>query len=92
MIPQELVGKRLVFAIQHNPCCEGKYESQEELIKRKAKIATLYFVDEEDMDKVWGDDWDDEPACCNADSPSGNSVNNPIIKVDLFYGKSINIE
>lgn len=73
----------------YNPCCinDNKYKSHEILLKEKSKIATIYLIDKKDLDKVWGDDWNDAPSCCNSGTPySGHGVK--VIKKDIFLGES----
>ena len=75
-----------------NPCCENEYKSQEELLKEKAHFITLWVVDDDcDLNKVWGDDWDDRPACCNAGSPYEDTCKG-LRKIELKLGEKIEIK
>ena len=82
------MSKVVIYIETYNPCCYGnnKYKSHEILLREKTKIATIYLIDEKDLDKVWGDDWNDAPACCNSGTPYNKNCK--IIKKDIFLGES----
>ena len=68
---KEMKNKVVIYVDVYNPCCESKeHHSQEELLKRKSKMATIYLIYKNKIDEVWGDDWDDAPSCCNSEPPS----------------------
>ena len=47
-----------------------KWHNQVQAIESGDQEVTLYFVKEETpLSEVWGDDWDDTPANCNAGPP-----------------------
>lgn len=67
--------KKLIYFEPNDPCCEGEHKSQETLLKEKAIIGWAYFADEDaPMKKIWGDDWNDAPKCCNAGRPYEETV------------------
>jgi hypothetical protein len=67
--------KKLIYFEPNDPCCEGEYKSQEQLLKENAIIGTAYLCDEDaNISKIWGDDWNDAPKCCNSGSPYKETV------------------
>lgn len=63
-----------IYVEYFNPCCSNvngntNYRSHEEIIKLKLPIAKIFYIDKKNLDKVWGDDWNDAPSCCNSGLP-----------------------
>lgn len=81
-------GKRLVYVINDNPCCEKTHKSHEQLIKEKAVGVTLYFIDADvPIDEIGADDWDDAPSCCNSGPPYDS--NKGLVTIELRLGDVI---
>ena len=62
---------------------EGSHEDQ---LTRHDLIATIWLADT--AEGVWGDDWNDSPAFCNAGTPYENTCLN-LRRVELRLGEPL---
>lgn len=82
--PKPVKAKKLLYFEPLNPCCDGGYKSQEELLRERAVVGIAYMVDEITGEE-WGDDWNDAPKCCNAGSPYADKCKG-LVEVEIRLG------
>lgn len=57
----------------------------ETLLAEKAHVVTVYLAEDYLSDEeIWGDDWNDAPACCNAGPPY---LKEGIYKKEVYLGE-----
>lgn len=65
----------LVFVEWWNVCCRDnttqdvRFISHEHLVELQKQVGVMWVVDESELHKVTGDDWNDAPSCSNAGKP-----------------------
>jgi len=85
----------VVYFDHYCACCDvddnddDVYFTHEEILKQKKMFGKVYFAKESDVKagKVWGDDWNDRPSCCNSGSPYTSDIE--IRTINLCYGKEL---
>ncbi len=67
---------------------ENRYDELEDtfqnLLKDNAVVAVIWVADY-DEETIWGDDWNDAPAYCNASPPYESSLQN-LEKIEVKLG------